>query len=436
MAVECAKNELMIFEPKAVQYSVIGTEQIALKPIASIDNSTVITFLSQGFGDFYRNLESIYVVVKVQMQHFKDDGTELTKVSTTTLNVAPCNNLLHSLFKQITLKLNGRQVSLNTHNYAYKAYIENILNYSEDAANSHLDTIIFKPDTPKFFSKIDTTNKGAQHRGLLFQPNEPVELIGRLHLDMLNCRKYMLNNVDVEISFDLNKPDFYLQKTTEANQSNLKILDFTLYMDHVQLNPEVVLSHQRILESGKNAIYNYKRTEVKNYLLPNGLSSYSWDNICNGLLPEFILFAMTPTSAYNGSFLSSPFDFKHYDIESFSVTVNGIEVSPRNLSFNFDYSNPQSQIAYFNLFKQLNLHRFDSPNIINRNFFNNGGFILAYDLTPDKSIGCSNIVNNGSVRAECKLRKPLPEPITVLAYLQYDSELIIDKMRSVFPAYT
>lgn len=436
MAVECAKPQLMLFEPKPVQYSILKTDTVCLKPISSIENSPVIQFADHGYSDRYKNLESIYVVLKVQMQHFKDDGKEITtKIEAKDLNVYPVNNTLHSLFKQINLQLNGKQIGQNTQNYAYRAYIENCLNYSLDAANNHLDTIIFKPDTAGKFDSTDGTNLGAVKRALLFQPGEAVELVGRLHLDMLNCNKLLLNNIDIGLTFETNKEDFYLIKKDKSNKSHLKILDMSVYLDHVQLNPEVSLSHEKILASGKNAVYNYKRCEFRNYLVSSGLSSFAWDHVTNGHLPDFIIFFMVDGNSYNGDITKNPFNLKSNNLDSWIVSINGIETAPRNLSFSMDQSNPLSQHAYFSLFKQLNLHKFDKANIIDRELFNNGAFMLAYDLTPDRDTDCSNFVNSGVVRVEGKFKSTLSEPITILAYMQFDSDLVIDKDRNVYPSY-
>lgn len=318
----------------------------------------------------------------------------------------------------------------------FRAYFENVLNYSSDTSECHLDSVVFRPDTPGHFNDIKG-NKGAEHRGWLFKPNEEVELCGRLHIDMLNCSKWLLDNVSIGLNFELNNPSFYLQKTNKDNPSTLQILDATLYIDHCKINPELALYHQQVLDSGKNAVYNYKRCEVRNYMVPANVTSFSWDNICMGPLCDFVIFAMLDSNSYNGDYTTSPYEFKNYDLSSFNVSVNGIEICPRNLAFNFDQQNPLSQHAYYSLFRQLNLHKSDKANVVTRKFFNNGGFMLGYDLSADREAGndCGNFVNSGSMRIEVKFKKPLPNSITVLAYLQFDSDLIIDRDRNIHTNY-
>lgn len=584
MAFECPKPQLMIFEPKGIQYSILEKNRVELKPIASLENSRTISFLDQGYGESYRDLSSVYIQLKIQLirdvdaaaaapattanagkskrsiaaagvrtrrripdavdflgdtyraQHMfdsfnqngggvsatpagatnsntnhddedysdDDDGEEeeeeedeeeevevsdeeeeqqkvrkikkpliggklgkrkrergssrgaggdgavkkiqidsddndpilgdvlpSTTIASKDIKVSVVNNLMHSLFNQIILTLNGKQVSQNCQNYAYRAYLENLLNFNEEAASQHLDGIIWSLDTPGAFNELNGKNAGFVRRGQQFGDNgEVVELCGRLHLDMLNTTKYLINNVDFGLTFELAKQSFCML-TDDNDKSSIKLLNASLFIDHVRLNPEVLLSHQRILEQ-KNAIYNYKKVDVRNFgISPQG-NSFAIDNIHNGALPELILFMFVDTLAYNGERHLNPFNFEHMNISQISLHRNGKNVDPQILEFNYESKNPMSSHGYFSLFKQLNLHRFDRANQISREFFDNGGFIVGYDLTQDRDNECGNVSLPGTLRLEVKLSRPLTRAITVLAYLQSDADLIIDRDRNVF----
>lgn len=311
-----------------------------------------------------------------------------------------------------------------------RSFLENAINYGNESANLHLDTIIWEMDTPNHFDSFDT-NTGLKTRGMMFPIDEEVELVGRLHLDMFNTSKYLLNGVDFLLTFELNRPDFYLMKKNEKNTSELEILDATLYMEHVKLNPEVSLSHEKLLEN-KMAMYNYKRVDVRNFLIPANASSFSLDNVHNGALPELMIIGFVDTNAYNGDVKKNPFNFQHFNLSDFTASVNGYEITPRNLEFDFDKKNPKSQRAYFQFFKQLNFHRFDRSNQVTRDLYNNGLFLLAYDLTPDRGVDCANILQGGAIRLSGKFTKPLANSITAIVYMQFDADLGIDKARNVY----
>lgn len=125
MAYECAKPELSFFEPKGVQYSIIQTEEQSFKPLSSIENSNIIQFGNQGNNDDYRNLDSTYIVLKVKLNHKQDekDGVivdDTEALTAANMKVSCVNNLLHSLFRQVTLTLGGKQIAQNNMNYSYR----------------------------------------------------------------------------------------------------------------------------------------------------------------------------------------------------------------------------------------------------------------------------------------------------------------------------
>lgn len=131
MPTECVLPQLDLFEERRVQFSVDRTDQIELKPLASIENARVIQFAFKGIGEEYKNLSSIYLKLKVKMIHLDKDG-KLEATQPASLNVYPVNNILHSLFRQVTLTLNGQQIAQNNANYAYRAYFEHLLNFEQD----------------------------------------------------------------------------------------------------------------------------------------------------------------------------------------------------------------------------------------------------------------------------------------------------------------
>jgi len=57
------------------------------------------------------------------------------------------NNLLYSLFSQCSISLYGTQITQDTDLYNYRAYLETLLTYGSDAAESHLKNALWYLDT-------------------------------------------------------------------------------------------------------------------------------------------------------------------------------------------------------------------------------------------------------------------------------------------------
>ena len=106
------------------------TNETIYRPIASVDQ-TDIEFVILGDSDTYVALD-LKLFVKGKLQ--TEDNADLPETDYT----AVVNNLLHSLFSQCTIYLNGTQITQATELYPYRAYIESHSTYGNDAANSQL----------------------------------------------------------------------------------------------------------------------------------------------------------------------------------------------------------------------------------------------------------------------------------------------------------
>ncbi|XP_055385238.1 uncharacterized protein F54H12.2-like [Condylostylus longicornis] len=289
--------QLDIFRTKPIQSSILRSEEVSYNPIVSLDNLSTIEFVSLGHGDTYRDLSSTYLRLKVQI--VKKDGNHWNNDKGADGKTLPqpsvVNNLLHSIIKQCNVQFNGKSITPLDGNYHYRAYIESLLNYGTDAATTHLECAGWCLDKPNI-AKPD--NNGSKERQKLYHNSNIVELKGKLHLDMFNQPTLLINNVDVRITLTLEKPDFYIF-ADDADESQLKILEATLFRKHVTINPSVLLAHNAVLAKS-NAKYNYKRVEVKSFTIPSNTSTISLDNVFIGQLPNTIIFCLTENVGYSG----------------------------------------------------------------------------------------------------------------------------------------
>ena len=67
---------------------------------------------------------------------------------------------MHSLFNQVDIFFNQKPVSPPTNAYAYRAYIETLLNYGPRAKNSHLTNVLGYGDTDEKMDDGQDANAG------------------------------------------------------------------------------------------------------------------------------------------------------------------------------------------------------------------------------------------------------------------------------------
>ena len=88
-----------------------------------MSDGTPIEFEISGNGEDYVDLANSMLYVQAKI--VKPDGTDLEAAG-------PTNLFLH-MFSQLDISLNGTQVTASMNTYPYRAMLETLLSYGEDA---------------------------------------------------------------------------------------------------------------------------------------------------------------------------------------------------------------------------------------------------------------------------------------------------------------
>jgi hypothetical protein len=422
-------TEFDIFTRKAKQASTLETFETIYKPIAPVDQSD-IEFLIPGDSDSYIDLD-LKLYLKVQLT--KEDGTNLTA----TDFVAGTNNLLHSVFSQCSVTLNGTQITQSSDHYNYRAIIETILTYGSDAAESHLKMSYWYLDQGNMIAgdptkPEETTNGGFITRWNKMKESQTIEMYGRIHSDICNVPLYLLSGVNIQIKLTKAKKDFYLMSNKADSKVKLVFKEAHLRVKRIRPSPAILASHNETLLNGYPARYNFTRVELKTFTFASGSQSLSIDNAVLGILPKRLILTMIKNTDYLGSLDSNPYNFRHYDLNHFAMYVNGRQIPPEGLSI-IPSHEKTALMGYKTLFEGSGIHHSNSGLQITPDMYINGYFMLVFDLTPDlaASEGHASDTVNGNIRLELKFGKALPDPIVCLLYLEFDNSVMIDALRNV-----
>lgn len=133
--------------------------------------------------DKFIDLANTYLNLKVQIKNL--DGSALESV------VVPVNYIFGSMFSQVDVSLGAINISNSNNTYAYRAYLETLLNYGKDAKSSQLQMGLYKKD-----STLDNLNP-AQNSAIAerveyFKESRVVELSGRIHSDIFHQGRLLL----------------------------------------------------------------------------------------------------------------------------------------------------------------------------------------------------------------------------------------------------
>ncbi|GFY64447.1 uncharacterized protein F54H12.2 [Trichonephila inaurata madagascariensis] len=336
------------------------------------------------------DLSASYLHVKVKITNL--DGTSLAENEP----VAPVNLFLHALFGQVDVALNERVVSSSSNTYPYRAYVETLLNYGEDAKKSLLTCECFYKGTFLDVSdplRKENGNEGLKTRYDLTFKSRVLDMIGPLHCDIFQQNRLLLNLVDVKIKMSRTKPDFCLMSTKTGEPYKVVLQHASLFIRKVKVSPGVSLGYAKALEKS-TAKYPIDRVLCKTYSIPKGSWSFMQDNVFFGVMPKRVVVGCIDNAAINGQLSLNPFLFDHCNVNFLSIYVDGQPVPTKPLELNYE-TNCYIR-AYHQMFSGFNR---GSGNYLKREEFAQGHTLYVFDLSPDLCDGPHlNLQHQGNLR--------------------------------------
>ena len=236
------------------------------------------------------------------------------------------------MFKQIIVKLNEKDVENSNSTYSYRAYIENLLSNGNDTKSTFLRNEGWITDTPLNFDSVHLTDVNGEavraNQGFLGRKalvlNRELELCAKIHSDVFNINRYLLNKIDVTIEFTKNDQKFYLIANTDAVGITLrpKITAAYLEVRRATISQSVMYAQTMALAKTR-AKYPIKRVLVKHFTKHISSSLIDQD-LHNGIMPNRIIIGFVKTQAtigaYHGNY-ANPFKFDHLGAISISLTA-------------------------------------------------------------------------------------------------------------------
>ncbi|XP_025018287.1 uncharacterized protein F54H12.2-like [Tetranychus urticae] len=426
---EALLPELDIFTVPPTQKSIERSYETQHRPISSITGGNYLEFHIPTSKDEYILMHETYLYVKMQLVMNKNDNTAMTEADWVWLK--PANNLLHSMIKQVELKLGNREVTSSSNTYAYRAYFENLLGYGKSAKDTHLQCCLWNEDAAErrgYFLPATNNDKIGE--------SKVVDLYGKLHVDLTFQGKALIGGCDLQLKLILNTTDFAFEYSN-AVTLNHKIIDSCLFVHRLRAYPGLVTAHAKALALAP-AKYPITRVEVKHIPIPSQSMDAVLDNIIIGQLPRRLFLGCVSNKAFNGSREKDPFRFEHFNISQAICYLNGVQYPSNGYQPDFDKGNYIRE--YSGLFQAMNMNSTESTIDIKRKEFADGKTIFGFNFAPDLSHGCDlvghvNPINHGTLRIYLKFAKALAEVIDVVIFCEYDNIIEIDYERNIASDY-
>lgn len=425
-------------------------------PVSSLVNTNQFEFnigaSSRNFMDLSKSRLTLDIAVT------KENGDKLVKDKDL---VAPIANSGHSVFKSLDVLLNSTSLNSgeNVH-YAYRSYLHSILTKDKMWEESCGKIESYFCDSPASHDSNDvksTSNVGLRERWYQIRnTGGRFQVSIYLTSDIFLMEEYLCPGVGIYLKFTLHRPEFYLI-TSQDERYKYQIDNAVLYMSYLSVNENISVAYERAI-AREPALFKYPRTDTKSFVLPQGSTTASLDQIITHGPFDTMTLTFIPNSKYGGEYKSTPLHFPHYNLDFCALSWEGTLVTGLAFSPRFNKKSTTSAFTtgdevevdtppavapdptpldvehYVDIYSQLFQHEGNKNrgSLITPSHFKNGYFIIKYNMPKQpKTTSPAGSGLQSLARISLKFGEPLPEAVTVLLITTTSSYLAIDKDRNV-----
>ena len=436
----CARDELQqLFTVPDTQTAITKVTKIRKYPLTTdLNHDGPLEFLIPNASTDFIDLANMTLYLKLKVT--KEDKSDIGN----NAQVGPINNLFHSLFKDVKVRLGKDSDTLITAslpNYGYRAYLENLLSFGRGVKENQLNQqVLWEKDTADEFDStqakatgegdnaVPITNKGLGERAKRIAGSHEFELQSRLHVDLCLQDRYLIDAVDVRIQLEKQQPKFYLMWRGN-DRFMVEFVRAYIEVPFVTLSPTTYTRIAQQLQT-TNAKYPLKRAVVKDVIIPYRRRLHVLDNLfINEVLPKRLIVGIVENNAYDGSKDKNPFKFAHHNLEYIKLTKNGDLVD----EYEMDFANKQATTPYLDLMKRVGVLNGKEDLDLTFNDYIKGYTLYCFDLTNDHGADQANFhpKSAGNLCLELRFEQAPQNSLNLLIFAEYDNVLEIDANRQI-----
>ena len=325
---------LNLFDVPEVDYRYEASRDVVFQP--ALTGIQPITCSIPASDDYY-DLNELRFQVKVRLTNLAT-GYQGLKANVAisdgnnTRNTYCVNSFAHTIFRDMTLSMNGVLMTEQSHTYHYRAYLETLLNYSREegatklAPQGWVNQLNVVEELSTTTANTDVPNNAnwsgnAELRALtsrLLDQNWHTFII-RPHLPPLKTGKCLVPGVQLDFELFLNPNTVYLMGTPNKGTLNTKKfpaihnedIKVTLLMRKVTLNASVYVRLQKERQLSKKIVcYPVVRSEIRTFSFDGRTTQWEQDNVFVGRFPDRAMVGLLHSNAFNGDMGRNPYAFQ------------------------------------------------------------------------------------------------------------------------------
>ncbi len=437
---EVLKTELNLFEKNLFQLSQEKTNFLQIRPLTTIQDSNVVEFDLPALTEDYYDLQNVFLWVRGQATN--QDGTNLANAQDGRYSII--NYSLNTIWDQVDIILGNTTITQSSNTYPYRAWIELLTSYNKLSLDTHLRSA-------GYFGLSDRPDEVITDGSTFTRRSKEFTLFGRLHGDIFNSDKLLINGVPIRITLTKGRDAFnFIGAPLRAGVAavgntpaipelaqptpKLRLIDASIFIRKVKLAPNLLAAHAKAIQQS-NVIIPIKRKVVTISNLPAGQSVFVIDNIYTSQLPSQFIVGLVRHDAHSGNYNYNPLAFKNFGLNYIAVNVNG-EMIPGK-PYQPDYATDVNlyEREYFEFFN--NIGSTLSPNTPAISFSNYKECVNLYafnfnaDFDNPKENEYINLPKEGFLNLELHFENNLVTPLKLIFYGVFANTIEIDNNRDV-----
>ena len=437
-AVRNPRTEL--FGIPATDMSIRASREVQVNPTTT--GITPISF--ELTSSSYIDLSKSFIDLEVQFKNAAD-GANLAQATRTFL----ANNLAHSLFKQLVLRLNGTLITPQTDAYHHLAFIETLLNHDKEDCEDILTMQGFYdcldvPDTGDA-DAFTANQQDLAHDDYKALPEDQkrfildrvkylggnrVSLRMKPALEVFRLSKLLVPNVQIQLQLYLNDPVMWTIKYHGAIVPRMTQADISakLTLQQVELQPNVELEIIKRRNAGAPVSYPVVRSAIRTFSLAQDQRDFECQDPFYKQVPNRIIVALIKQTAFNGDNTLNPFFYGKFNLNTVKLTINGEEYPYRTLELNHN-DGDKDIMGYSRFLQATGCMLRGKGNLVKRKDWGHGKRmnLLAFDTTANNSVDgpVLNPEQTGDVRLLLHFGANPGTNLTVLVYGEFENVIEI-----------
>lgn len=452
-------DQLSLFNYPKTNEAVENVKFVDYLPTSQLnyDQSIRFSITSSSFLDLSQTklkvkLKIVQGPTGANLAPWPDMETKLSEDPDPGFQVGPVRNLFHSLFSHIDCSISKTNTSNAITSYPYKAFFDMVLSGREtpewtnigfDIRDTQFEDTPYL-ELPELVSKIDPTvsadqkakydiqktrfdiinqrakNEGLTKRSKQYAESREITLQGKLLLDCFEIKQYLLHNCSLELIFYPSKPSFTLMTPFKGSDFKVEILECSLTLCEVTLNPAVTLGIQNVHKT-QPIVYPVQRSVVKSYSIPQGSRSHTLDNIFDKA-PDYIICAFVAADAATGNFSRNPYSFKPFGLSEIGLYLSN---SPHPCApYKLRYANTMEDSDFMDGFSSI--YKYNPQLDITKEEYHDRLCIYVFDLSQKSGSDLYPIKKTGNIKLSMEFDRSLSESINMIIYSKESAIYTLD----------